>query len=93
VYGRVLRCLLIIAQDKGQGRRSRMLIRPRPSIAEIARMAGCERETVSRALRTLRTTGYISEIERGLAVEQRAIKKFLLPALQNLAGIPDEDTD
>ena len=91
VDGRVLRCLLMMAQDKGQSARSRMVIRPRPSISGLARMVGCERETVSRAMHMLRATGYLTEIDGGLAIEQRAIKQFLLPALQNLAG-PSEPT-
>ena len=89
VHGRVLRCLLLMAMDTGQGAKSRMLLRPRPSVAEIARMVGCKRETVSRAMKTLRATGYISEVERGLAVEQRAIRQFFLPSLQNLVPVAD----
>jgi CRP/FNR family transcriptional regulator, cyclic AMP receptor protein len=93
VYGRVLRCLLMTAQDKGQSARGgRMVIRPRPSISEIARMVGCERETVSRAMKTLRATGYVTDVDRGLAVEQRAIRQYLLPTLQNLAGSSEDVT-
>jgi CRP/FNR family cyclic AMP-dependent transcriptional regulator len=89
VHGRVLRCLLLMAMDKGQTARSRMLLRPRPSVGEIARMVGCKRETVSRSMKTLRATGYISDVERGLAVEPRAIRQFFLPSLQNLAPAAD----
>jgi CRP/FNR family transcriptional regulator, cyclic AMP receptor protein len=89
VHGRVLRCLLVLAQDKGQSVRSRMVLRPRPSIAELARMIGFERETVSRAMKTLRATGYVTDVDRGLAVEQRAIRQYLLPTLQNLAPSSD----
>ncbi len=85
VYGRVLRCLLVMAQDMGQSGKARMVIRPRPAIGELARMVGCERETVSRALKTLRASGYVTEVDRGLAIEQRAIRQYLLPTLQNLA--------
>ena len=89
VHGRVLRSLLMMAVDRGQASRSRMLLQPRPSVAEIARMVGCTRETVSRAMKTLRSTGYITDVERGLAVEQRAIRQFFVPSLQNLAPIGD----
>jgi CRP/FNR family cyclic AMP-dependent transcriptional regulator len=92
VYGRVLRCLLTIAQDKGETARARMIIRPRPSIAELAHMVGCERETVSRAMKTLRATGYVTDVDRGLAIEQRAIRQYLQPTLQNLAVHSDEFT-
>lgn len=91
VHGRVLRCLLTIAQDKGQSAETGMVIRPRPSIAEIAHMVGCERETVSRALKTLREIGYVKDVDRGLAVEPRAVRQYLLPTLQNLVG-PAEHT-
>jgi CRP-like cAMP-binding protein len=90
VYGRVLRCLLTMALDKGESARARMVIRPRPSIAELAHMVGCERETVSRAMKTLRATGYVTDVERGLAVEERAIRQYLQPTLQNLAAQSDD---
>jgi CRP-like cAMP-binding protein len=89
IHGRVLRSLLVMAMDRGETARSRMILRPCPPVAEIARMVGCTRETVSRAMKTLRTTGYISEVERGLAVEQRAIRQFFLPSLQNLAPVAE----
>jgi hypothetical protein len=44
---------------------------------------------VSRALKTLFATGYVTEVERGLAVEQRAIRQYLLPTLENLAPPAD----
>jgi CRP/FNR family transcriptional regulator, cyclic AMP receptor protein len=91
VHGRVLRSLLLMAADRGQAARSRMLLRPRPSVAEIARMVGCTRETVSRAMTILRSTGYISDADGGLAVEQRAIRQFFVPSLQNLAPVADHD--
>jgi CRP/FNR family transcriptional regulator, cyclic AMP receptor protein len=85
VYGRVLRCLLVAAQQKGETSKSRMIIRPRPTMTELALMSGCSRETVSRAMKTLLSTGYVTVVERGLAVEQRAIREYLLPTLQNVA--------
>jgi CRP/FNR family transcriptional regulator, cyclic AMP receptor protein len=90
VHGRVLRSLLVMAADRGQASRARMVLRPRPSVAEIARMVGCTRETVSRAMTTLRSTGYISDVDSGLAVEQRAIRQFFVPSLQNLAPALDQ---
>jgi CRP/FNR family cyclic AMP-dependent transcriptional regulator len=85
VYGRVLRCLLVTAQERGQSSKLRMIIRPGPSVTELAAMSGCSRETVSRAMKTLLSTGYVSLVEGGFAVEQRAIREYLLPTLQNLA--------
>ena len=92
VYGRVLRCLLTIGQDKGRTDGRRMIITPRPAISEVAHMVGCERETVSRAMKTLRASGYISDVERGLAIEERAIRQYLQPTLQNLVAHFDEVT-
>ena len=89
VYGRVLRCLLVMAQQKGQTAKARMVIRPRPSISELALMISCSRETVSRAMKTLLATGYVTVVEHGIAVEQRAIRQYFLPALQNLAPAAD----
>jgi CRP-like cAMP-binding protein len=89
-YGRIIRCLLEIARRHGQTDGGRLLIRPRPSFQELARMIGCSRETVSRAVKTLQQTGYVSTVDRGLALEQRAIRKYLEPALQNLSVPPDK---
>jgi CRP-like cAMP-binding protein len=89
VHGRVLRCLLGMAQERGETSRTRMIIRPKPSITEIANRIGCKRETVSRALKVLRTTGYVTSVERGYAVEQRAIRQYLQPTLETLKPIAD----
>jgi len=89
VHGRVLRCLLIMAQRQGQSTPTRMLIRPKPLVKDLALMIGCSRETVSRAMKLLQGTGYVTAIERGLAIEHRSIRRYLLPALQNLVP-PDE---
>jgi hypothetical protein len=36
-------------------------------------------------VKTLEESGYLSAVERGLALEQRAIRKYMEPALQNLS--------
>src|ERR1700687_5913985 len=84
-YGRVVRCLLGVARKHGQADGTRMLIRPKPSFQELARMIGCSRETVSRAVRTLQPAGYVGGVGGGLALEQRAIRRYLEPTLQNLS--------
>jgi CRP/FNR family cyclic AMP-dependent transcriptional regulator len=84
-YGRIIRSLLGIARKQGQPDGMRILVRPKPSFQELARMIGCTRETVSRAVKMLEQSGYVSPIEGGLAIEQRAIRKYLEPALQNLS--------
>jgi CRP-like cAMP-binding protein len=85
VPGRLLRSLLILAQDRGETAKAKMVIRPRPPVKELSQRCGCTREAASRALKTLLATGYVSEVEDGLAVEPRAIRKYLQPTLQSLA--------
>jgi CRP/FNR family cyclic AMP-dependent transcriptional regulator len=85
VYGRIVRCLLGIARAHGESNGTRIVIRPKPSNQEVAKMIGSSRETVSRGLKILENTGYVSAVEGGLAIEQRAIRRYLEPALQNLS--------
>jgi CRP/FNR family cyclic AMP-dependent transcriptional regulator len=84
VHGRMLRALLIMAQEQGETNRSRMVIRPQPAIKDLALMCGCTREAASRAMKTLQTTGYVSTAADGLAVEAKAIRKYLEPTLEHL---------
>jgi CRP-like cAMP-binding protein len=86
-YGRVVRCLLGIARQHGESDGTRIVVRPKPSLQELSRMIGCSRETVSRAMKTLQNTGYLATVDRGLAIEQRAIRRYLEPALQNLSSV------
>jgi CRP-like cAMP-binding protein len=92
-YGRVVRCLLGIARKTGRQEGPRLIVTPKPSFQELARMIGCSRETVSRAIKTLQDTGYVSVVERGLALEARAVRRYLEPsAFENLSpdtsGVP-----
>jgi CRP-like cAMP-binding protein len=84
-YGRIVRCLLGIARKHGQTDGPRILIQPAPRIQELSRMVGCSRETVSRALKTLQQTGYVTVVDEGLAVEQRGVRRYLQPTLQNFS--------
>lgn len=86
VHGRVLRSLLVMAQSRGETGLDRMIVRPKPALKDLALMIGCSREAVSRALKVLQDTGYVSVVESGLAIEQRAIRRYLLPTLQNLVA-------
>jgi biotin operon repressor len=52
-------------------------------------MIGCSRETVSRAMKLLQDSGYASVVDRGLAIEHRAIRRYHLPSLQSLTP-PDD---
>jgi CRP/FNR family cyclic AMP-dependent transcriptional regulator len=84
VHGRMLRSLLILAQQRGERNRSRMTIRPRPSIKDLAQMCGCTREAAGRALKVLIATGYVTNSVEGITLEARAIRKYLQPSLAHL---------
>lgn len=90
VYGRIVRCLLGMSRDRYSTEDSRIFVRPKPSHQELARMIGCSRETVSRGMKTLQSTGFVSVVDKGLAIEQRAIRRYLEPALQNLSSLTVE---
>jgi len=86
VHGRLLRALLILAQERGETSRSRMVIRPHPAVKDLALMCGCTREAASRALKTLHSTAYVSDVPDGLAVEAKAIRKYWQPTLEHLVS-------
>jgi CRP-like cAMP-binding protein len=84
VHGRLLRSLLMLAQQRGERNRSRMVLRPRPPIKDLALMCGCTREAAGRALKALHESGYVSETADGLVLEARAIRKYLEPPLAHV---------
>jgi CRP-like cAMP-binding protein len=59
VYGRLAGKLRELARAEGEEREDGILIRQRPTQAEIAAMIGTSRETVSRALSELARRGYL----------------------------------
>lgn len=86
VHGRVLRALLVLAQRQGATvPTSRILVKPKPALKDVALMIGCSRETVSRAMKVLQEGRFVTSTASELAIEQRAIRRYLLPTLQNLA--------
>lgn len=87
VHGRVLRALLVLAQRQGATvPTSRILVKPKPALKDVALMIGCSRETVSRAMRDLHEGRFVTATVSELAIEHRAIRRYLLPTLQNLAA-------
>jgi CRP-like cAMP-binding protein len=86
--GRVLRTLLVQAQENGETNRARMIVRPQPAVKDLAQMCGCTREAAGRTLKLLQKAGYVSVVADGLAVEAKAIRKYL-PTLQHLVPPPD----
>jgi hypothetical protein len=71
VHGRMLRALLILAQERGETNRARMVIRPHPAVKDLAQMCGCTREAASRALKTLHSSAYVTDVADGLAIEAK----------------------
>ena len=86
LHGRMLRALLMLAQERGETNRARMVIRPHPAVKDLAQMCGCTREAASRALKTLHSTGYVTDVTDGLAVEAKAIRKYLQSTLEHLVA-------
>lgn len=86
VHGRVLRALLVLAQRQGATvPTSRILVKPKPTLKDVALMIGCSREAVSRAMKVLQESHFVTATASELAIEPRAIRRYLLPTLQNLS--------
>jgi len=73
-YDRILRTLVSLACKEKNYEESGMTLQQRPSHQELARMARCRRETVSRAMKVLQENGYVTLTKRGLMLEARALK-------------------
>jgi len=76
IHGRVVRTLLRLASERGTRDNTRILIEPRPSQELLAHMVGCQRETISRAMRDLQNCGYVKVVKRSLVVEERALRRY-----------------
>ena len=76
VYEKILRCLVRLAKQNAKIERELYVIDPIPPQQELATMIGCSRETVNRAIRDLKTTGFIKEQDGCLRIEERALKKY-----------------
>ncbi len=76
VYGRILRTLIGLARQHGNLENSRITLRHRPSNQELANMANCSRETVSRAMKVLQQNSYVTVTGDDLAIELRALKRY-----------------
>jgi CRP/FNR family transcriptional regulator, cyclic AMP receptor protein len=76
IHGRIVRTLLRLAGERGTRNQTGILIEPRPSQEMLAHMAGCQRETVSRAMRDLQNGGYVTVSKRSLVVEERALRHY-----------------
>ena len=60
IYGRVGRCLLNLAETQRGNANGQLFVPNRPSLQELAKMVGCSRETLSRAIKALRENGCLT---------------------------------
>ena len=60
IYGRIGRCLINLAETQGGRANGQFLVPDRPSFEEMAKMIGCTRETLSRAMKALRDNGCLT---------------------------------
>lgn len=60
IYGRVGRCLMSLAEMQGRRANGQFLVSNRPTFQEIAKMVGCSREALSRAIKTLKDNGCLT---------------------------------
>ncbi len=60
IYGRVGRCLLNLAETQGGHANGQFVVPNRPSFQELAKMVGCSREALSRAIKSLKENGCLT---------------------------------
>ena len=76
VYGRIIRCLIRLSQHDGARPTSRLVIENRPSNRDLAKMIGCTRESVSRAMRVLQDNQFVTAVKKDIVIEQRALHRY-----------------
>jgi CRP/FNR family transcriptional regulator, cyclic AMP receptor protein len=76
IYGKAVRCLIQLAQSQGIRKNGVILVAGRPSNQDIARMIGCTRESVSRAMKVLQENQYLILTSAGIQIKQRALKQY-----------------
>jgi CRP-like cAMP-binding protein len=70
IYGRIGRCLLNLAETQGGMGNGQFLVLNRPSFQEIAKMVGCERETLSRAIKALKNNGCLTVTRNAIYINK-----------------------
>jgi CRP-like cAMP-binding protein len=72
---RVAWCLARLAKQRGVRQGTGLVVRPRPAHHELADITGCSRETVSRALTSLRHKKCVTWNADGLRLEPEALQR------------------
>lgn len=70
IYGRVGRCLLNLAETQGGRANGQFLVPNRPSFQEMAKMVGCSRETLSRAMKALKDNGCLTVTRNAIYINK-----------------------
>lgn len=71
IYGRVGRCLLNLAEAQGGVQvQGQFLVSNRPSFQELAKMVGCTRETLSRAMKALKENGCLTVTRNTISINK-----------------------
>ncbi len=70
IYGRVGRCLLNLAEIQGGRANGQFLVPNRPSFQEMAKMVGCSRETLSRAMKALKDNGCLTVTRNAIYINK-----------------------
>lgn len=76
IYGRVLRCLVRLGQTQGKREKATITLLSPPTNQDLARMIGCARESVSRAMKVLQENEYLKTVSHGLQIQERALKQY-----------------
>lgn len=88
---RVAWCLGRVARYLGRREGSGIVI-PKLPHNELAEMAGCTRETVSRALQTLKRKKYVSWDSHTMRIEIDGMQRYLTTELTVPEGVPSENS-
>ena len=76
VYGRLIRCLIRLSQHDEAQSTGCHVIENRPSNRDLAKMIGCTRESVSRAMRVLQDNQFVTTVQKNIVIEERALRKY-----------------
>lgn len=76
VYGRIIRCFIRLSQHDEARPPSRLVVKNRPSNRDLAKMIGCARESVSRAMRVLQDNQFVTAVKKDMVIEERALHKY-----------------
>jgi CRP/FNR family transcriptional regulator, cyclic AMP receptor protein len=76
IYGRLIRCLVRLGQTHGKRDQDLITLSAVPNNQDLARMIGCTRESVSRAMKVLRENDFLKVVGRDLQIQERALKEY-----------------